>query len=95
MNFIKSVYNDFIDNKLTYPCRHPYIMEEIAAVITLGKIEHFTFGLLDNKVSPWYIEYEQNVVRNKGVVMHIWNSKYKEYLIDIEGMEELKLHDVN
>ena len=80
--FYKQVMDNFRKDILPYPCLNSHIIDEIVGSITLGKIPEFTYGVLDKEISPWYIELREKAVKTTGIVMHVLNYLYWDYLSD-------------
>lgn len=77
--FYKSVLRRFQKKSLPYPCLNSHLIDEITASITFGKVRGFTYGVLDKKIAPCYLEFKEKAVKTPGTVMHIWTCLYGEY----------------
>ena len=76
VGFLVSLEERFRNGELRYPCVNSYILEEIAASLTLGKIRGFTWGLIDRETSPWGLEMIGGIVKDPGIVLHTWHVDY-------------------
>ncbi len=95
LSFYKNIYSNFKANKIPYPCENPYIIGEITFSIIFGKAPILSYGILDNKISPWYKEYQNGIVKDTGVVMHFWKYRYTKLMQKIGAEVLLKSNIVD
>jgi hypothetical protein len=75
----------FAKGKLPYPCTNPHLADEVVASLVLGCISGLRYGLIEGRLSPWYVEWKGRAVRSTGVLMHIFTIYYPFFLEDFYG----------
>jgi lipopolysaccharide biosynthesis glycosyltransferase len=80
LDFYTLVLKNFRDKKTPYPSINTHMVEEVVTTMMLGKIKDYSYKFIDREMSPFFIEYKENIVKDPGIVMHIWGYFYQAFL---------------
>lgn len=78
LNFYDRLHNRFKAKTLPYPSENEQLVDEIVASLVFGGIQDFTYGIMDNHITPWLeeiqnTEYRDASIHDPGVIVHLWN----------------------
>ncbi len=74
------IRNRFLRRNPVYPSDNVHIAEEVISSLVFGLMARLSFGFLSQRATTWYVEYENGMVNDPGIICHSWSIHYKSMI---------------